>query len=112
MGNQEFGSWIWKGIELGPEKWEMGTKSEFSSLKVRPLLMPCPSSSVLLLPTSDFLVQFSRKALRIVFQKVPSSLLSILPLRSPNLSDKNQAPAVCLTERKGGGARGGTGFEI
>ena len=36
MGNQEFGSWIWKGIELGPEKWEMGTKSEFSSLKVRP----------------------------------------------------------------------------
>ena len=37
MGNQEFGSWIWKGIELGPEKWEMGTKSEFSSLKVRPL---------------------------------------------------------------------------
>ena len=36
MGNQEFGSLIWKGIELGPEKWEMGTKSEFSSLKVRP----------------------------------------------------------------------------
>ena len=36
MGNKEFGSWIWKGIELGPEKWEMGTKSEFSSLKVRP----------------------------------------------------------------------------
>ena len=36
MGNQEFGSWIWKGIELGHEKWEMGTKSEFSSLKVRP----------------------------------------------------------------------------
>ena len=36
MGNQEFGSCIWKEIELGPEKWEMGTKSEFSSLKVRP----------------------------------------------------------------------------
>ena len=39
MGNQEFGSWIWKGIELGPEKWEMGTKSEFSSLKVHPQAM-------------------------------------------------------------------------
>ena len=37
VGNEEFGSWIWKGIELGPEKWEMGMKSEFSSLKVRPL---------------------------------------------------------------------------
>ena len=27
-----------KMIELGPEKWEMRTKSEFSSLKVRPLV--------------------------------------------------------------------------
>ena len=26
IGNQKFGSWTWNGIELGPEKWEMGFK--------------------------------------------------------------------------------------
>ena len=38
MRNQEFVSWMWNGIELGPEKWEMGFKWGFSWLKCRPLL--------------------------------------------------------------------------
>ena len=37
IGNQEFWSWTWNGIELGPKKWEMGFKWEFSWLKCYPL---------------------------------------------------------------------------
>ena len=43
-------------IELGPEKWEMGTKSEFSSLKVRPLASPFLPSFLSRVP---FIVAFA-----------------------------------------------------
>ena len=46
IGNQEFWSWTWNGIELGPEKWEMGFKWEFSWLKCYPLMWLAPALSL------------------------------------------------------------------